>query len=200
MKEGYKMNRFIRILALFLICLVATLSLFGCARKSAEAAENRPTTSPAHSIVTFISTENKIYKIELVEILNSALLGDRIEDVPYRNSLASCYKIKDVSTDKAVAIRDEYGTSKYKYLCDESFVWNKKSYKISYDKNNIGLEDNNHFGKNLGKLGNLEVCENTKDSSGNSLFVHPNGLHDDINEDEYFLATEITNNTSTSKK
>ncbi|HEX3038092.1 MAG TPA: hypothetical protein VHO94_03760 [Oscillospiraceae bacterium] len=194
------MSRFLKISALFLICFVTALSLFGCSRKNAEAAENRPTTSPAHSIISFISVENRIYKNELSEVFDPALLADKISNIPYRGEIASCYKIKDVSTDKSVAIRDEYGTSKYKYLCDESFVWNKKSYKISYDKNNVGSEDNNHFGKNLGKLGNLEVCENTKDSSGNSLFVHPNELHDDINEDEYFLATEITNNTSTSKK
>ncbi|HEX3038093.1 MAG TPA: hypothetical protein VHO94_03765 [Oscillospiraceae bacterium] len=201
MKEGNKMNRFVKAFSLFLICL-ATLTLFGCSKKNAETSQNstNKTAALTHSIVEFISYEGKIYELNGRDRIDSALVGTRIADVPYKSTKFSCYKIKDVSIDKAIVIKDEYGISKYEYLCDESFVWNKKSYKISHGDTNVGLGDKTYLGKDLGKIGNLEVFESTKDSSGNSLFVHMNGLHDEAGKEGYFLATEITNNTSTSKK
>ncbi|HEX3038094.1 MAG TPA: hypothetical protein VHO94_03770 [Oscillospiraceae bacterium] len=192
------MNRFVKILAIFLICLIASLSLYGCKSKSSAGL--------SHQIIDFINYDNKIYELKISDSFDKSLVGEKISGSPSKteNSLDfNYYKIVNVDTDKAIALGFtvyDFGFSKYEYLCEESFTLNNKSYKISCNNWSINLKDETYLGKSLGKVDNLEVFKNAKDNSEKSLIVHPAGLLKTDERSQYLLATEIANDTNTFKK
>ena len=145
------------------------------------------------AVYAYIEYDNKIYQLTQLDSLSKSLIGEKVPDkaVEVANDY---YRINNIDTTKAIALQDgEYGFCKYEYLCDATFRWENKLYKISYSDFALmpGMAQNSsgfQLGKLLGKIENLKIFEAITKDSNKILFVHPDGLTDPSDKDSYFSA------------
>lgn len=156
----------------------------------------------ANAVFAYISCNYIIYQVTQMNPLEESLIGEKIQSEEIENENYDFYKIKQMDTDKAIALRAANNSFyKYEYLCDENFTWENKIYNISCSGGALENESNDldfacHVGKALGKIGNLELFEN--ENSANSLLVHPDGLvcETGTGNNGYFLAAATSKSSA----